>query len=148
MTLYPNADTSQLLPDGVNHRDGGVNRPPRGVVLHIAQGSYDGTINWQHNPAAQVSSYLVIAKDGRTAQLVDFDNRAWTQSAGNDDWIGIEHEGNSGDSLTPQQIEADAQFYAWAVRTRGLPVQITDDPINGRGLGWHGMGGNARAAIS
>lgn len=127
-----------------NFRPGGVTRPPRGLVLHIAAGTYQGTIGWQHNAISQVSSYFVNAKDGRLTQCVDLDDRAWTESAGNAEWIGIEHEGVAGDSLTPEQIANDARIYAFLVATwPGLKVQITDDPINGQGLGWHGMGGNA-----
>jgi hypothetical protein len=62
---------------------------------------------------------------------------------GNRIGISIEHEGYAGDSLTPSQIENDAQVLAWVHTTHGIPLQSTDDPINGSGVGWHGMGGDA-----
>lgn len=116
-----------------------VNRPARGAVLHTADGTYEGTISWQLNPVSQVSSFFVTAKDGRIAQCVDTDNKAWTQGTGNEDWIGIENEGNS-DALTDPQLSAVARIYAWLVQVYGVPIVSTDDPVNGRGLGWHGMG--------
>lgn len=123
-----------------NFSVGGVNRPPKGMVLHTAVGSFEGTISWQNNASSSVSSYFVVAKDGRIAQCVDLDNRAWTQSAGNTDWIGVECEGNQ-EALTQPQLQAVACIYAWLVGMYKLPLATTEDPINGHGLGWHGMGG-------
>ena len=114
----------------------------RGVVLHIAEGSYAGTDSWQHNPDAEVSSHFLHAKDGRRGQVVDTADRAWTQSAGNGHWLSIENEGYHGDSLTPGQIEAAAMVLARAHQVYAVPLQSTDD-VNGFGLGWHGMGGAA-----
>jgi hypothetical protein len=111
------------------------------MVLHTAVGTYEGTISWQNNPASQVSSYVVIAKDGRMAQCVDLDDRAWTQGTGNSSWIGAEMEGRS-EALTDAQLQTTARLYAFLVQTYGIPLQKTDDPA-GRGLGWHGMGGGA-----
>lgn len=124
-----------------NCNKGDVIRPARGAVLHTADGTFDGTIGWQQNPASQVSSYFVTAKDGRIAQCVDTDDKAWTQGTGNEAWIGIENEGHGeqGDPLTDLQLTANATIYAWLVRTYGVPLKIADDP-NSDGLGWHGMG--------
>jgi hypothetical protein len=55
----------------------------RGLVVHIASGYFEGTISWQQNPAADVSSHFVVARDGRIAQCVDTADRAWTQRTGN-----------------------------------------------------------------
>jgi hypothetical protein len=115
----------------------------RGVVLHIAEGSYEGTISWQLNPAASVSSHFIVAKDGRIAQMVDTLDRAWTQVDGNGRWLSIEHEGFHGEPLTDAQIEADAHLYAEAALVYGVPLQTTDDPAGGYGLGYHAMGGAA-----
>jgi hypothetical protein len=115
----------------------------RGVVLHIAEGSYDGTISWQLNHAAEVSSHFIVAKDGRIAQMVDTLDRAWTQADGNGRWLSIEHEGFHGEPLTDAQIEADAHLYAEAALVYGVPLQTTDDPAGGFGLGYHAMGGAA-----
>lgn len=114
----------------------------RGVVLHIAQGSFEGTIAWQKNPAAEVSSHFVVGEDGAIAQVVDTDITAWTQAAGNGHWMSIENAGFSGNPLTAAQVESCARLYARGVTDYGWPLQATDS-TSGRGLGWHGMGGNA-----
>lgn len=114
----------------------------RGVVLHIAEGTYAGTISWERNAASDVSSHFVSAKDGRAAQLVDTDDRPWTQGAGNSEWLSIEFEGYSGQTLTAQQLEFAARVLAKAHQVYGVPLQLADSP-SGRGLGWHGMGGAA-----
>lgn len=129
-------------PTAVNFTRGGVVRPPNGLVLHIAQGSFAGTEQWERNPNAKVSSYAVVGKLGQCVQEVDLDDKAWTESAGNEHWIGVEFEGFAGESLTPAQITVAAQILAFLHTHYGVPLQATDD-VSGHGLGWHGMGGNA-----
>ena len=126
-----------------NFTPGGVTRPPRGMVLHTAVGSYEGTISWCNNASSSVSCYFVVGKDGRCAQLVDLNNRAWTQSAGNAEWIGVEFEGfgDRGEALTDQQLNVAADIFAWLHQTYNVPLQITNDPRGGRGLIYHGAGG-------
>lgn len=114
----------------------------RGLVLHIAEGSFDGTIAWMRNPASDVSSHFVIARDGRIAQMLDTGQTAWTQVAGNGHWVSVENEGFSTQGFTAEQAEANAQLYAWLLATHGVPAQLADSP-SGSGLGWHGMGGVA-----
>jgi len=114
----------------------------RGLVLHIMQGSYDGSIAWGKNPASDVSFHFAARGDGHLGQLVDTADTAWTQSNGNGHWISVENEGYSGNPLAPGQVEAVAQLYARGVREHGWPLQLADSATD-RGLGWHGMGGTA-----
>lgn len=111
----------------------------RGVVLHIAEGSYEGTIAWQKNPSADVSSHFICAKSTHAAQMVDTNTTAWTQKAGNGHWLSIENEGFVPDKLTSHQIEFAAQILARAHREYGVPLQIATSP-EGKGLGHHSMG--------
>lgn len=113
----------------------------RGVVLHIAEGSYEGTIAWQKNPNADVSSHFIAAKNGDAAQMVDTGTTAWTQKAGNGHWLSIENEGFVPDKLTSGQLEFAAQILARAHDVYKVPLQVTNDP-NGKGLGHHSMGAN------
>jgi N-acetyl-anhydromuramyl-L-alanine amidase AmpD len=68
------------------------------IVIHIAQGSYSGTINWFKDPRAEVSAHYVVGRRGHVAQCVRNKDIAW--HAG--DWhynrksIGIEHAGYAG----------------------------------------------------
>jgi hypothetical protein len=122
----------------------------RGFVVHIASGFYQGTIDWQHNPAADVSSHFVVARDGRVAQCVDTADRAWTQRAGNSDWLSVECEGFALDDglhashpgwerLTDAQIQAIARLLVRGHQQYGYPLQLAGSP-DGRGLGYHSMG--------
>ncbi|WP_329564654.1 peptidoglycan recognition protein family protein [Kitasatospora sp. NBC_01266] len=114
----------------------------RGLVLHIQQGTEAGSEAWFKTAAAQASAHFLNPKAGGLRQLVDTADAAWAEMAGNRQWISVENEGVSGDSLTASQLENAAQLYAWLHGEYGVPLQATDDP-NGQGLGWHGMGGDA-----
>jgi hypothetical protein len=115
----------------------------RGLVIHIAEGGYEGTIAWQHNPAAQVSSHFVVDVDGKIAQVVDADTHtAWTQQAGNGHWLSVENAGFTPHPLTDAQVEANARLLARAHRDYGVPLQVAIHP-DGRGLGHHSMGTSA-----
>lgn len=130
-------------PTPVNFDTNSVTRPPQGMVVHTAVGSFVGTENWEHDAKSHVSSYFVVAATGAIAQEVDLDNKAWTQAAGNAAWIGVENEGFPTNALTPEQVRANGRILAWLHETYGVPLQLTTDPINGRGLGYHSMGGVA-----
>lgn len=120
----------------------------RGLVVHTADGTYEGTISWQKDPASQVSSHFIVGKStGQWCQVVDDVDKAWTQKGGNGHWLSVENEGHgdAGEALTPWQIEANAQILAEAHRRHGVPLQIATDP-NGHGLGHHSMGGTGCTA--
>lgn len=125
----------------------------RGLVLHIASGFYDGTISWQRNASADVSSHFIVGRDGRCAQMVDTADRSWAQRAGNSTWLSVELEGFAPDDplhkthpgwerLTDAQVEVCAQLLARAHEVYGatkVPLQLATSP-SGRGLGHHSMG--------
>lgn len=114
----------------------------RGLVLHIQQGTEAGSEAWFKNPASQASSHFLNPKVGGLRQLVDTKDRAWAEADGNAHWVSIENEGFVPAALTASQVENAAQLLAWLHKTYQVPLQSTDDP-NGKGLGWHGMGGAA-----
>jgi hypothetical protein len=109
------------------------------VVEHIADGTFAGTISWQKNASANVSSHFIVAKDGRIAQMVDTSQQAWTQILGNPYSISIENEGFSGEALTPAQMEASARLLVRANQVHGIPLQVTGT-VGIPGLGHHSMG--------
>jgi hypothetical protein len=122
----------------------------RGLVLHIASGFYDGTIAWQRNASADVSSHFIVARDGRVAQMVDTADRSWAQRSGNSTWLSVELEGFAPDDrlhathpgwerLTDAQIEVCARLLARVHQAHGVPLQLATSP-SGRGLGHHSMG--------
>lgn len=144
--------TDQATWVGTDHHGGSMDSH-RGLVVHIAEGFYAGTIAWQRNaPAGQrVSSHFIVGRDGRCAQMVDTDEQAWAQRSGNPDWLSVECEGfTTGhplhkthpgwESLSLQQIEKIAHLLVKAHQQYGVPIQVATGP-DGRGLGHHSMGG-------
>jgi hypothetical protein len=80
--------------NATRERSHNINR----IVVHVAQGSYSGTISWFKNPNANVSAHYVLSRGGQVAQCVRDADIAW--HAGNWNYnqhsIGIEHEGYAG----------------------------------------------------
>lgn len=147
MTLWP--DIGAYVGPTPNRNAGGMVEY-RGLVLHIASGFYDGTIAWQHNSNANVSSHFIVARDGRCVQMVDTADVAWAERAGNAHWLSVELEGFAPeDSLhathqgweiaTPQQVEVCARILAKMHAVYGVPLQLASSP-SGQGLGHHSMG--------
>jgi hypothetical protein len=121
----------------------------RGLVVHIAAGFFEGTISWQKNPSADVSSHFVNGREwGQAAQMVDTSITAWTQGAGNGRWISSENEGfllghrlhRAGwHELSPWQIEINARYLARLHREHGVPLKLATSPWD-RGLAYHSLG--------
>lgn len=108
-----------------------ANRPYSGsidsIIIHMAQGSWPGTVSWFQIPGAASSAhYTVRAYDGAIAQSVSDINMAW--HAGN--WyynqtsIGIEHEGYVGNAnwLTEPMTQSSARLVAYLCLTYGIPI--------------------------
>lgn len=119
----------------------------RGLVLHMAQGSYEGTIAWQMNPGQRyadgtrvtTSSTFVVGPDrGQITQMVDTDTIAWCQRGGSLEWLSIELSGFTPSAPTEWQAEACAELLVWAHRTYGVPIRAAAHPGE-RGLGHHSM---------
>lgn len=138
MARYPNAAWRGPVP---NENSGGM-LAHYGLVLHIMEGTLDGTDSWFHNPAAQVSAHFGNPKGGGLVQWVDTDDKAWAEAAGNPYWVSVENEGNSGDSLTDSQVENLANLLVWLHGVHGVHLQVTDD-VNTGGLAYHALGGAA-----
>lgn len=126
---------------------GGAMSGHRGVVLHIAEGTYRGTISWQNNPNQEYrdgtkvttcSTWIVGRAEGEWAQMVDSSRIAWCQRDGSRTWLSIELAGYAPNPPTAWQIEACAQLLVWAHITHGIPVAIADHPDE-RGIGHHSM---------
>lgn len=131
-----------------NYKKYNGNRNVQGVVVHIAEGTYEGTVSWFQNPNAKVSAHFVIAKDGRITQCVDINDVAyangtsnnsgsayywgksehplirWYKNNANDYTVSIELEGKSTDpkAIEPQQAEALTKLVGDILATYGLPA--------------------------
>jgi len=90
---YPNAIANFTTCNFNNRPNGSV---VRYYFLHyIATGTYQGAISWFKNCTSQVSAHYVVRNnDGEVSQVVQEDQRAWSQGVTtyNDLGIGVEHE--------------------------------------------------------
>ena len=95
------------------------------TIIHIAQGSYSGTIGWFQHRRANVSAHYVVGRTGRVAQCVRNADVAW--HAGN--WtynrksIGIEHAGYAGRRWTVSTYRSSARLSAYLCGRFNIPVE-------------------------
>jgi N-acetyl-anhydromuramyl-L-alanine amidase AmpD len=103
---------------------------PNGIwalVIHAtANSTLEGVIRWFNSPDAQVSAHYTIGKDGRIAQHVRDQDRAW--HAGKSEWkgtpnvnnysIGIElvNLNNGQDPYPEEQHQANLKLCAYLCR--------------------------------
>ncbi len=125
-----------------NFLRGGMHKPLHGLVLHIMQGTENGTFGWFNSAASRVSAHFGNPKRGDLEQFVKIDDVAFAQGSGNRDWISVENEGHAGDALTMSQVQNVADLLGWLRWHRGVPLKLADAPDQ-FGLGYHGMGGKA-----
>jgi hypothetical protein len=98
----------------------------RKVVIHVAEGSYSGTVSWFENCAAGASAHYVVSREGRVAQCVRDDDIAW--HAGwwdtNTHSIGIEHAGyiDNPDWFTRSMYHTSARLSAWCCKKYKIPI--------------------------
>jgi hypothetical protein len=98
----------------------------RKIVIHVAEGSYSGTVSWLENCTAQASAHYVVSKEGRVAQCVRDEDIAW--HAGwwdtNTHSIGIEHAGyiDNPDWFTRSMYHASAKLSAWCCKEYEIPI--------------------------
>jgi len=110
-------------------------RTPIAIVDHITAGAFPGCQDWLCDPAAQASAGYIVTKIGRIIQLVKDGAKAWHAGVVNKpSWvlydgsnpnlytIGIEHEGQPGDTLTPIQYQATLWLHQQLIKQWGIPV--------------------------
>ncbi len=120
------------------------------IVVHVAQGSYSGTINWVQDRRASSSAHYVVSRKGRVAQCVRNEDIAW--HAGwwktNKKSIGIEHAGFVGNprSFSGPMYRSSAKLSAYLCRRFNIPVthnhiighkQVPGCPGSGGGVTCH-----------
>ncbi len=126
------------------------------ITYHITEGSYDGTIAWEKNPASGVSSNFIVSRTGRITQLVPINKSAWangtTESStkkyyygrstnkhilerkgnANNYTISIENEGFygiTGGALTNMQLKANIELTQY-IREQVKSIYGIDIPID------------------
>ena len=119
---YGRADWRPAYSGNYTNRNRGVTTVDL-IIIHIAQGSYSGTIGWFQHRRANVSAHYVVGRTGRVAQCVRNEDVAW--HAGN--WkynrrsIGIEHAGYAGRRWTDSTYRSSARLSAYLSRRFNIP---------------------------
>lgn len=115
----------------------------RGVILHSIVGSAEAAYGKFLN-SSSLESTFILKKDGTLFQIMDADERADANGAGNIYYASVETEDNgdpNNDPWTPAQIDRIVQLLHWYRDNYGVPmVPITAN--GGRGVGFHVMSGD------
>ena len=137
-----------------NFSRGGMIKPLQGLVLHIEEGTEEGTFGWFNTSKAErqaqfdakglrirafaSSAHFGNPKQGQLEQFVDTNDTAFAQGPGNSKWLSVENEGMPGDALTTNQINSLAQLMAYLNFHEGVPLVEANAPSES-GLGFHSM---------
>lgn len=124
----PNVDLNMPaidISDRVSPNQGPRSVDVTAIVLHHTAGRFEGSIETLCDPKNQTSAHLVISREAKVAQLVDFSRRAW--HAGNTDWnncsIGIEIESYKTALGMTEIQEAKLVFWIrYLLQTYSIPV--------------------------
>jgi len=109
------------------------------IVLHTAEGTYNGTIRWFENPEnpdgtfTSVSSHYIVSPSGDITQMVEIKDVAYTQTYYNDRGIGIECAGFAAqpDTWTNDLMNSLTHLVAWLCQEYGiLPVHPIGEAIS------------------
>lgn len=94
------------------------------VIIHVTQGSYEGSIKWFQDPKAEVSAhYVVRSSDGQITQTVRDSDTAYHAKQANASALGIEHEGYIDDPswFTDTMYRASAALTGALCDKYGIP---------------------------
>jgi hypothetical protein len=117
----------------------------RKIVIHVAEGSYSGTISWFENCAAGASAHYVVSRKGGVAQCVRDEDIAW--HAGwwdtNTHSIGIEHAGyiDNPEWFTRSMYHTSARLSAWCCKKYKIPIDRKHIISHSQVPGCSGSGG-------
>jgi N-acetyl-anhydromuramyl-L-alanine amidase AmpD len=124
----------------------------RFIVIHVSEGSFDGTVAWLRDPRAHASANFVVSRDGKVQELVPLHDIAWHAGnwAVNQRSIGIENVGFTDDpsGFTSAEYRSAAKLAAVVARRSLIPIdrqhiighnQVPDpnDPLQGGGIDRH-----------
>lgn len=132
-----------------NYYIGRNNQKPEAIVIHIMDGTLEGTDAWFNDPNSRVSAHYGIGKTGVVHQYVDEENAAWHAGVVyNPSWIflrssnpnfytiGIEHEGGPKDTWTDETLNASAKLVKEITTRYSIPLDrehvIGHYQINGK----------------
>lgn len=110
-----------------NYTAGREGNKVRFVVVHITQGSYEGSISWSQNASSNVSWTYIVSEEGHTTQQVSEKHTIYTNSNWyiNQRGISLEHEGyhpRAASAVPKAQLHASAKLVAGICLRHGIPI--------------------------
>jgi N-acetyl-anhydromuramyl-L-alanine amidase AmpD len=122
--------------------DHGPRAETRGVVLHVNEGTFDGTISWFEKGAKGVGAHLEIGPS-RVWQLAPLDHKCWHAVEANAFTVGFEHTGYGRDTRehwldAGHELAYSANRAAWVLHQWNLGA-----PKLGHNIWRHSDGGAA-----
>jgi hypothetical protein len=121
---YKRAEWIPAHPGNYSSRERAVNQIDL-IVVHLAEGSYSGTISWFKDRQSNVSAHYVVGNRGSVAQCVRNEDIAWHAGSWkyNKRSIGIEHSGYaSSPGAFRGKYRTSAKLSAYLSRRYNFPV--------------------------
>jgi len=101
------------------------------VVVHDPEGSYQGSISWILNKAAQVSYHVLTDFECLVAtQFVPWSEKAWSCVRFNSRSDNISIAGHAGNYWSYAALNRLARIIAFRLHKRGLPPRFRAAPVN------------------
>ncbi len=90
---------------------------PDMIVLHIAEGSFKGTVSWCCNKNSGVSCHYVTGKNGELAQLVDLDKASWCNGTKTEK--GAKYDYRRSTNRLVRERKTNANYYSISFENEG-----------------------------
>lgn len=103
------------------HQSGRGGHLPQLIVLHIADGSYEGTKAWFQTTGSQVSSHFIVGRDGRICQCVPLEKMAWCNGTDTNK-NSLRYWGHSTVELVGR-LGGNANWYSVSIECEGYYAQ-------------------------
>ena len=90
---------------------------PDMISLHVAEGTFKGTVSWCCNKNSGVSCHLVTGKNGEYEQLVDLDKAAWCN--GTSTTKGAKYDYRRSTNRLVRERKTNANYYTISIENEG-----------------------------
>lgn len=90
---------------------------PDMIVLHVCEGTFEGSVSWLCNKASETSSHYVTGKNGELEQLVDLDKAAWCNGTSSKE--GAEYDYRRSTNRLVRERKTNANYYTISIENEG-----------------------------
>lgn len=90
---------------------------PDMIVMHVCEGSFNGSVSWLCNPNSGTSSHFVTGKNGEREQLVDLDKAAWCNGTAVKE--GAMYDYRRSTNRLVRERKTNANYYTISIENEG-----------------------------